>query len=212
MRAVQVEENRRVREATDREEKEENERRRDEARADRAREVEADFYRREAERAREQEEYYSKREDRFQDWWRQRFEEAFAEMEAEYEERYQEWQEEDERRQEEERENSAVGYVTTAEYDAHYHILGSLEAAAPGTLREIDFSWPPENNLLLLSEEDTVEEQSKKAYRGMRVFHPDKFQQKYTTRLHPDEKDAVMARVTEVSKGVIQQYKQYKIG
>ena len=73
LRAVQVEKNRRIREAAEREAKKEAESAREEARARRAREWKEDFYRREEERAREQRERHSRRRRRFDDWWKFHF-------------------------------------------------------------------------------------------------------------------------------------------
>lgn len=101
-------------------------------------------------------------------------------------------------------------FVTVEAYNTHYSVLGSLECAAPGKLREVDFSWPPRDNPLMLTEEDSAEERRRKAFRAMSVFHPDKFQQVYSAALHPEEKGAVLARVTEVSKVVIERYKAHK--
>lgn len=107
------------------------------------------------------------------------------------------------------RANVATCFVTVEAYTTHYRVLSSLRRAAPGKLREVDFSWPPPDNPLMLTEEDSAEERRRKASQAL-VFHPDKFRQFYGAALHPEEKKAVLARADEVSKVVIEMFKAHR--
>ena len=91
-----------------------------------------------------------------------------------------------------------------AMWESHMAALESLKSRAVGSLREVDFPWPPMHNIAFFTPSCDLREKKKKVSKATLHWHPDKFEQKYGALLKPEETKRIHDRVRELSARYIQ--------
>lgn len=91
-------------------------------------------------------------------------------------------------------------------YDKYESMINQLRNSTSSTLKLsfFDIPWPPPNNPLFFLEGDSAGVRKKKANKALLFWHTDKFNAICRSRLLPEHKIAIDAKVRRIAQEVIE--------